>query len=350
MNMNDGVDEGRVVEQPMVAEPGMVATLNRSEIDQQIATAKKYPRSVTNFIKRATELVSLNESIAQQCIYALPRDGKVIEGPSARMAEVIFNAWGNSRAGARVVSDTGDFITAQGVFQDLEQNTAITFEVQRRITDKNGRRYKPDMIGVTGNAAASIALRNAILKGIPKAYWEGIYKKARSVVAGDIKTLANKRADAIQAFVIYGINEAQILAKLGKAGIADINTDDLVLLFGMLTAIQEGDTTPEQAFAKAEDGKIEQPRGKSEVEKPAEAKAEPAKVETAGAEADKASPALKPSQVTVLRTKMKQAALSDVDLEVAFPDKALEPKTGRNLFTLAEFDTVTAWIAKNAKA
>lgn len=56
-------------------------------------------------------------------------------------------------------------MTAQGVFHDLERNVAITYEVRRRIVDKNGRRYKPDMIGVTANAACSIALRNAILRG-----------------------------------------------------------------------------------------------------------------------------------------------------------------------------------------
>jgi hypothetical protein len=355
--MNETLEEGRVVEETaLVAEAGMVAMLNRSEIDQQIATAKKYPRSVALFIKRATELVSLNESIAQQCIYALPRDNKVIEGPSARMAEVIFNAWGNARAGARVVSDTGDFVTAQGVFQDLEQNTAITYEVQRRITNKRGQRYNADMIGVTGNAACSIALRNAILKGIPKAYWEGIYKKARSVVAGDIKTLANKRADAIQAFVIYGITEAQILAKLGKAGIADINTDDLVLLFGMLTAIKDGDTTPEQAFATTEETRIEQPKSKSEqkpeTETPATATATDTSSGAAPAEpqakAEDAKP-MSPSQCTVIRAKLKRAALSELDLETAFPGKALEPKAGREVFPASESNAVQEWIAKNAK-
>jgi hypothetical protein len=243
--MND-LTQGHEV---MIAESGTAALISANEINQQIATAKRYPRNITQFIKRATELVTMNEAIAQQCIYALPRDGKTIEGPSARMAEVIVNAWGNSRAGARVISDNGEFIVAQGVFHDLEANVAISYEVQRRITTKDGRRFGADMIGVTGNAACSIALRNAILKGVPKAYWDGIYKKARAVVAGDIQTLANKRANALKEFVIFGITEAQILAKLGKPGLADIGTDDLVMLFGLLTAIKDGDTTPEDAFS-----------------------------------------------------------------------------------------------------
>lgn len=245
--MND-LHEGTNVENAMVAESGMVAVLNRSEIDQQITTAKRYPRSVAVFIKKASELVTLDESIARQCIYALPRDGKVIEGASARFAEIVANSWGNCRAGARVVDDSGEFVTSQGVFHDLEANVAITYEVQRRIVDKHGKRYKPDMIGVTANAASSIALRNAILKGVPKAYWESIYQRARKTIAGDYKTLANKRATALQEFQIYGITEVQILSKLGKQGVADITGDDLVLLFGLLTAIRDGDTTPEQAF------------------------------------------------------------------------------------------------------
>ncbi|MDV2922695.1 hypothetical protein, partial [Klebsiella pneumoniae] len=90
------------------------------------------------FRNEVLQMVTLNEKVAGECIYALPRDGKTIEGPSARFAEVVASAWGNGRAGARVVSDQGEFVTAQGVFHDLQRNVAITYEVQRRITNKQG--------------------------------------------------------------------------------------------------------------------------------------------------------------------------------------------------------------------
>jgi len=241
-------EEGREIAS-MSVEGGTVALLNKSEIDQQVATAHRYPRSVKRFRDEALQMVTLNESIAESCIYALPRSGKTIEGPSARFAEVVASAWGNCRAGARVVSDSGEFITAQGVFHDLERNVAITYEVQRRITDKNGRRFNADMIGVTGNAASSIALRNAILKGVPKAFWDDMYQAARKTVMGDFKTLANRRADAMKAFVALGVTEAQVFAKLEISGIEDIGLEHLVVLRGLITAIKDGDTTPEQAFA-----------------------------------------------------------------------------------------------------
>lgn len=239
--------EGREV-QPMSVESGMVAVLNKSEIDQQIATAHRYPRSIKRFRDESLQMVTLNERIAESCIYALPRGGKTIEGPSARFAEVVASAWGNCRAGARTISDQGDFVTAQGVFHDLERNVAITYEVQRRITDSKGKRYNADMIGVTANAACSVALRNAILKGVPKAFWDDMYQAARQVVMGDVKTLANRRADAIKAFQGFGVSLEQICAKLEVAGIEDISLEHLVILRGLLTAIKEGDTTPEQAF------------------------------------------------------------------------------------------------------
>lgn len=250
----------------LVADEGMIAMLNKSEIDQQIATAKQYPRSVVRFRKEAVAMVTLNERVAESCIYALPRDDKTIEGASARFAEIVASAWGNCRAGARVVSEKGDFVTAQGVFHDLERNVAITYEVQRRIVDKYGRRYKPDMIGVTANAACSIALRNAILKGIPKAFWDDMYEAARSTAMGDYKTLANRRAEAIKMFQSYGVSAEKICATLGVPGVEDIGLDQLVTLRGMLTAIRDGDTTPEQVFATEGNGKpaVREPQAKSE--------------------------------------------------------------------------------------
>ena len=242
--------EGREL---MTAEAGTVALLNRGEIDMQIATAHKYPRSIAQFRRDVMDMVTISEQFAQECIYALPRDGKVIEGPSARFAEVIASAWGNGRAGARVVSDQGEFVTAQGVYHDLQKNVAITYEVQRRITGKGGKRYSADMIGVTANAACSIALRNAILKGIPKAFWTDMYEGARRTAMGDVKTLPNRRAEAFKALQGYGISKEQALAKLRVQGEADIGQEQLLILRGLLTAIKEGDTTPEQAFAP-EDG------------------------------------------------------------------------------------------------
>lgn len=306
----------------ITAESGTLALLNKGEIDMQIATAHKYPRSIKRFRDEVQQMVTLNEKVAGECVYALPRDGKTIEGPSARFAEVVASAWGNSRAGARVVSDEGDFVTAQGVFHDLEKNVAITYEVQRRITNKQGVRFKPDMIGVTANAACSIALRNAILKGVPKAFWADMYDAARQCIMGDIKTLANRRADAIATFQRYGVTPAQIFERLEVSGEEDITLEHLLTLRGLLTAIREGDTTAELAFAKdAAGAAAPMPRSKSQgaakttdtpvtTQTPAAATGQPA---AAGA-TDTATgelAAITPGQVKFLKTKIDAIQLPE---------------------------------------
>ncbi|URF05452.1 hypothetical protein [Cupriavidus campinensis] len=255
----------------ITAETGTVALLNKSEIDMQITTAHKFPRSIKRFRDETLAMVTLNENIAQECIYALPRDGKTIEGPSARFAEVVASAWGNSRAGARVINDQGEFVTAQGVFHDLERNVAITYEVQRRITDKKGNRFKPDMIGVTANAACSIALRNAILKGVPKAFWSDMYEQARATAVGNVQTLANRRARAITVLQRYGVSPEKVYAFLGVAGQEDITVEHLTTLFGITTSLKEGEATAEEVFT----GEVRGPASGGDAQ-PAAGSAKPA--------------------------------------------------------------------------
>jgi len=251
-------------EVPQVDSNALIA-ISRAEIDGQIATAKAYPRSVTSFVREATELVTLNVEMAEACIYALPRDGKTIAGPSARFAEIIQHSFGNNRGGARVVAQDEKFITAQGVYHDLEKNVQVTMEVQRRITDKSGRTFKADMIGVTGNACCSIAHRNAVLKGIPKALWLPIYEAARLVAVGDITTLVDRRDKALAVFQKYGITPAQVCTKLNIEGVADIGLDQLEILTGLRTAIREGSTTPEAAFAPDTESKVGAPLDRGNV-------------------------------------------------------------------------------------
>lgn len=229
-----------------------LALLNKSEIDQQIATAKKWPRQLTTFYNKAIALATQDPETADECVYALPRDGKTVEGPSARFAELVLFAWGNSRAGARIIDEGEEFVTAMGSFFDMEQNIHVGYEVKRRIVTKQGKRFNTDMIGMTANAACSIALRNAILKGIPKAIWRKPYDRVRQTIAGDIKTLDARRSAMLKAFALMGAKEEQIFTLLDIKGAADITLDHLVTLRGIYNAIREGETTVTRAFTPPE--------------------------------------------------------------------------------------------------
>lgn len=225
--------------------------VSAAEVNQQIATAKRYPRSLQRFRQTLLSQVTLSEPIAQSCLYALPRGGKKIEGPSIRFAEIAMGCWGNCRATARIVAETDNFIVAQGIFIDLERNVAVGIEVNRRIVDSKGKRYDLDMIGVTGAAASSIALRNAILRGIPRALFEEGYIAAKRTVAGTLATLQDRRNRMLEAFAPYNVTQQQILDVLGKQGLVEVGLEELVTLGGYLTAIQQEQSDPEDLFPPA---------------------------------------------------------------------------------------------------
>lgn len=232
----------------IITDTAALEALHRSEIDQQISTAKGYPRSITSALREAETLATLDHETAASCFYCLPRGGKKIEGPSVRLAEIVASSWGNLRYGARVVQIDAKFITAQGACHDLEKNVSATYEVRRRITDSKGRRYSDDMITTTANAACSIALRNAIFKVIPFAVVRRVYDMARHASLPGGATMAAKRDAALGWYRQQGATDAQVLSLLGRTGIDDITVDDLISLRGLCTAIRDGDTTLAEAL------------------------------------------------------------------------------------------------------
>jgi len=220
-----------------------LATITKAEIDVQISTAHAYPRSLTNFRNKSMTMLMMNQEVAAECFYVIPRGGKTIEGPSVRLAEIVAAAYGNLRSGARVVAEEADFVVAQGICHDLENNVAVTFEVKRRIVDRSGNRFNSDMIGVTGNAASSIAFRNTVFRVVPKVLWLPLYDQARRVAKGDEKTFEVRREAVLVAFEKIKVPRKKVFDYLGIAGIQDMNADHLVTLVGIGNAIKSGEAS-----------------------------------------------------------------------------------------------------------
>lgn len=278
-------EESKAMTEVIETESDVVVYEDKSEIDVQIATAHRYPRSVANFQKLALAMATANIETAESCFYCLPRKDasgqtKNIEGPSVRLAEIIGSSWGNMRYGAKIVREEKDFIVAQGVAHDLERNVAMSIEVKRRIVNKNGQKYGPDMIAVTANAACAIALRNAIFRVIPKTFTDIIYQQAKRVAVGDATTLSNRRLAAIDYFGKLGVVRDRVLKALGKEGVEDIDLKDLETMTGWKTALTEGDTTIEAIFPEdIMPKRLETPAtaAATKATKAAAKKAEPAK-------------------------------------------------------------------------
>ena len=248
-----------------VSQSTMLEALNRSEVDMQIATAKAYPRDVKKSLERIKAMAKADEETANGCFYHLSRGGDEINGVSVRMAEIIASCWGNLRVQSRIIGNDGRTITAQGVCHDLESNLAVSVEVKRKITGKNGQTFSEDMQVVTGNAACAIAFRNAVLKVVPKAITQGVINEVQEEAKKNID-LAKNRQQCVGYFVSLGVAETQLFEFLGINTMEEITADMIMNLRGIATAIKEGTTTVQETFVKPADEKAAAAKAKEKAE------------------------------------------------------------------------------------
>lgn len=232
--------------------PNALEAIERAQIDVQIATARRYGRELSKVKAAMESFATLDEETAQACFYTLPArrggDGKPLQGPSVRLAEIALTCYQHIRAASRVVADDGQFITAQAVVHDLLNNVSVAIEVKRRVTTKDGKRFSDDMIATTGNAACSIALRNATFRVVPRALITPVYNAARTLAVGDAKSLTTKRANVVEKLCKMGAKRANVLASVGVSKIEDVDLEKLEKLIGYGTAIKDGSISIEEAF------------------------------------------------------------------------------------------------------
>ena len=234
----------------------MLQAINRSEVDMQISTAKAYPRDVKAALKRIEELAFMDQETEESCFYVLRRDNqKPIDGLSVRMAEIIAGSWGNLRVQARIIGNDGKTITAQAVCHDLETNFAVSVEVKRRITDKNGKTYSEDMQVVTGNAACAIAFRNAVLKVVPKAITKKAINNIKQVALGKAIDLETSRQNCIANFAKVGVTTEMLCQYLDIKSAEEIGKEQIFELRATWNAIKEGTTSVQETFVQPQEEK-----------------------------------------------------------------------------------------------
>lgn len=236
-----------------------VDAVERANVDSQVATAKRYPRDIRRSIDNSVVMATMNQETAQSCSYALPRGGKPITGPSVHLAKIIVSNWGNMRTEAKVVQITDKQVISRGTCWDLETNVASAFEVRRSIIGKNGQRFSDDMITVTGNAANSIAYRNAVFAVIPKAITDRVYYAAQKFITGDLSDsdkLLKVRTGILNNFKNnYGITEEEVVKMCGKQTVNQIGADEISMLMGTIQALKDGDTTVDELMKPIRESK-----------------------------------------------------------------------------------------------
>jgi len=247
--------------------------INRSEHAAMVATANMQAnrRSIDKFSKTLFAYATHSQPIAQSMFYSLPRANKQIIGASVRFAEIVAPCWRNNSTGSRMIGETRDSVTAQGVFIDYEANLRNVKEIPRRITNSSGQRFNSDMILTTAKAVLSIAYREAILKGgVPMALWTPAYEQAKLTAVGQAVSMAERVATAMDGLLKLGVTEWQVLNAVGCASPKEMEVDHLLTLKVLREEINKGDRSIEEVFGSPHDKEIDRlfdQLGKNETER-----------------------------------------------------------------------------------
>jgi hypothetical protein len=256
-----------MAESTAVGKVSSLAEVEAAQIDQQIATARRYPRDPVAAIDKAKELAIYNAKTAQSCIYFRPigRDKSGIqtfaEGPSIRLAEVLMSSWGNLRLGTRVVGEKDGNIHVQAMCHDLESNVSEVNEVARSVTGKSGR-YSDSMIQVVIAAASRIAFRNVVFSVIPKVYAEQIMDACRAKIVGNPAQRKDLMASLVEAFKEMGVDKKKLMSAIDRKDYPAGSDSELVFLVGLHNAIKDGLCDVQDVFGKKS--------SKPEIEEPTE--------------------------------------------------------------------------------
>lgn len=246
--------ENEIIE---IKQAEVIQHLERAEVDVQISTAMRYPMhktrdQINDIVEQITTIATLDPETAESCFYVMQRgrgaDAKTIEGVSVRFAEIVAHSWGNLRIQTRIVGNDGRFVTAQAICHDLEKNVAYSATTQRRITDRNGRTFTDDMQVVTSNAAAAIAMRNAIMKAVPMAVVKRAVSEIKQVALGSATDLTTRIQRMFAFFEGLGATKQEVLTYLGVKSQEGIDREMVFNLLGLAQAIKEGDTTIQETF------------------------------------------------------------------------------------------------------
>ena len=308
-----------------VLPPSAIESQERALIDVQIATAKRYPRNIAAVKKSMLSFATLDQETAESCFYTLPRGGKNIQGASVRLAEIAVSCYGNLRVGSRIIETVtgGDspHVTVQSICHDLEQNIAVTIEKRRRIVAKKDfksggkKAIDEDDINLAANAGAAIAFRDAVFKVVPLALIKPVLDQTKLVAIGDVRTLADRRAKAIDAFAKMGIGKDRVLSAIGKRDIEEVGVADIETLIGYHTSIKEGQADIDELFPDA--------KRADKLFTPAAASPIPDEIPGIGAAAEKPQPMPEPAKT---QNQTPAGAKKPAPKQEAKPEPKPEPE------------------------
>lgn len=234
-------------------EVGLVASTEAraiAEVQAAYVIAKKFPRNQHESYQAIMESCK-RPFLAEQAMYAYPRGGALVTGPSIRLAEAMAQSWGNLDCGVREISQANGVSVAEAYAIDLQTNTRVTkvFHVAHVRDTKKGRQKLTDARDIYEMVAnqGSRRLRACILGILPGDVIEAAVNQCKKTMETGELPLADRIRLMIDKFKEVGVTVELLEKRLGHKLDATI-PQEIVTLQGIYKSIKDGFASREDFF------------------------------------------------------------------------------------------------------
>ncbi|HAU1312556.1 TPA: hypothetical protein F8R99_14315 [Legionella pneumophila] len=221
-----------------------------AEIQASIVAAIQMPRNEMKSYQLIIDSCR-RPSLAEQAMYAYPRGGALVTGPSIRMAEVLARCWGNCRVGITIRSQDSDKTEARAYAYDLQSNYMVDqdFTVPHKRTTKKGVQKLTDEREIRELVAniGSRIMRGCILRLIPGDIVEDAVEQVKKTLISSDVPIAEQIKKMVSAFDELGVKVEHLEKRLGHKLDATI-PQEIVTLKGIYKSIKDGMASREDFF------------------------------------------------------------------------------------------------------
>lgn len=227
-----------------------------AEVQAAMVVARMNPRNEYDAFVRIEEACK-RKSLAEQALYAYPRGGTMVTGPSIRLAEVLARYWKNITYGLREMSRGDGSSEIEAFAWDLETNTRVTrqFQVRHVRETKQGSKAltgERDVYELVANMGQR-RVRACILEIIPGDIVEAaVTACSETLKAGDGEPLEDRLRKVLLAFKNLGVTQEMLEAKLGHPLQATV-PQEIVTLQKIYRSLNDGMATREELFNISEE-------------------------------------------------------------------------------------------------
>lgn len=221
-----------------------------AEVQAAYVIAKKFPRDEHESLLRIMKACE-RPLLAEQALYAYPRGGQLVTGPSIRLAESMAQCWGNIDCGVREISQSNGVSVAEAYAIDLETNTRVvkTFHVPHIRDTKQGRKRltdSRDIYELVANQGAR-RLRACLLAIIPGDVQDAAKERCAKTLESSDVPIADQIRKLVIAFDEQGVKPEHLEKRLGHK-LDAIIPSEIVNLRSIYKSIKDGMADRSQFF------------------------------------------------------------------------------------------------------